>query len=656
MKKFNQLYDKNIYNLVDELKTHSKINSPNFIATGLGDNCGDFFELQVNSDGTFLEISCESNSCMITNASYCLMNKIITGLSVKDIKKLCKNALKSIPQNNFNIDSRLEQLSIFKNMPSHRISCVLLPWEIMLEATELILANNRHNKSEAPATEDASLLDCDSCIKVKTISSSESKQKATKSKSIDYLSNAINHSNKELLETEKAIKKLIGINPLLLGKFYLNDKELNNVKILVDNWTDDFTYYFRKSKMIGIIGGIIENELSIPMPESLYKIYNHQKTHNKMSFELWDRVQNVLTENNIPFSAIKGISTAKLYKKYNRNRFFSDMDILVPDFEKFIHVINKLRYTLNFNYHDMIGLAGSLKYSKNTGISGHTHLLYFSNNQMFTIDLSFPHIPNGIDKILNVDIEYTGNNNSYENLFIIAVAHAFKHSRPPIKDILDCYILLNEESNYSFDYDYVLKKIKNNQMEKKLELIRLALNKHFPDSKLKGEKLTNSSLTLKDKLIIKAISLIGWPYSKLSHQLFRSYEIISSKNIKQSNEDEVDKQINDLYSYVRSQAPNRVYLFPLMSVHTIINLRELSQSLNYSTINNSSLFYSINDGKYIITEYTIFALTPDIQINFDTGENWNKTAELILNEAHISKEDIDVHFKYDKESKSWIYE
>lgn len=655
MKNINNLYNKKIIELseIDELIEGY---SSNLILTNYGDSCGDYLEIQFNFKYPFYDFISDSSSCMLTNASYNYMKSIVSTLTVIDSKRICDNAINYFNKKTNTTDSALVNIDIFNDIPQHRISCLLLPWQLLQQALHYELQVQRQKLVELPVYEDASFLDCDSCIKVKRIKNSiEPFKKNKKVSSVDYIQSAIHHTNTDLKSIEHSIIKAIGINPLIFSKFRLNQSEINSLILLVKNWDANYIEYFRKYKMIEFLSDSILKYTDLKLPDSLKTIFHKKKTHNDISFDIWNHASTLLRNNNIPFTSIKGIETSKKYVPYKRNRFFSDIDILVPNLIEFFEVIETLSHNHTFSYHDNIGLAGSLKYSKNSGLSGHAHLLHFEQNNMFTIDLSFPHIPNAFDGILQLDLSYNGDATSSENLLLIALVHAFKHSRPPVKDFFDIFLLMKDEIS-SMDSNYLLEKINANNLNNKYDLICQALIKNYLEIKPLVELLPSSKVSLTSKYLTKLLVHMGWPYSKAAHQLYRSfdkYQIDKSNNNKKTTNFE---SASLLIKYLHSILPNRAYLIPLITVNHDINFDLIATLFECEQVHSSYCFFISNNQHYIISKKSVFALTPNTDISNLESEQWSSLYTLLIRKYGWNTSDIYTHYFYDESAMNWIYQ
>ena len=114
-----------------------------------------------------------------------------------------------------------------------------------------------------------------------------------------------------------------------------------------------------------------------------------------------------------------------------------DIDIITPDIYSFFEVASILKYIFEFEYFDKLGQAGSLFLSKDFVLSGHAHLVKnLQINEHMIIDISFPNLPIN-DRVLSIDLNNGITSNYESDLFLVSLAHAFKHSRPPINEIND---------------------------------------------------------------------------------------------------------------------------------------------------------------------------------------------------------------------------
>lgn len=113
----------------------------------------------------------------------------------------------------------------------------------------------------------------------------------------------------------------------------------------------------------------------------------------------------------------------------------------------------------------------------------------------------YPCIPADNNRIIDIGSFKT---HYMSNLFIIALAHAFKHARPPIKDINDCYLLVEKQL---IDYDYITEFVKKNKMEIKYYALCKILIEYYDvhSTMLKNFQKIQEILSLKDKVIVSNV-------------------------------------------------------------------------------------------------------------------------------------------------------
>lgn len=135
------------------------------------------------------------------------------------------------------------------------------------------------------------------------------------------------------------------------------------------------------------------------------------------------------------------------------------------------------------------------------------------------------------------------------------MAHAFKHARHPIKDINDCYLLVEKQL---IDYDYITEFVKKNKMEIKYYALCKILIEYYDvhSTMLKNFQKIQEILSLKDKVIVHNLIKLGWPFTKITQRLFQY-------NLKRSS-DKMTKKVLDVSINPFFNTTKRVYMIPIV--------------------------------------------------------------------------------------------
>lgn len=649
MNKLAELYGPDLFAMAEPLDVYDGLYDQIFKADGLGYNCGDVLTIKIYLKNNRLYFDASGDYCILARASLRSMSNLIQGKDYNEALDICTEMTKDMLT--FEEGNRYSSvLSIYQPYLPARRECVRLPWILMSQVLASVASHQVDSKFYDTSNMDATSMDCDACIKISCVLSNNHDNKSNDIQSIVRLST--NDTN----QVQKNIQKLIGYNPAKLTKLVLSKKEINCLRLLSKNWDSTYTEYYRKIKSTELIhASLTENNFYVPT--DLENLFTYKRKHYELSLSLWEETKQVLYKNNIKFAGIKGISLHDYYCKADKPRFSSDIDILVPDVSYFLQTTScLLARKVGYELHDKLGLVGSFKIDINHVLTGHAHLIKKHMDKMVTIDLSFPNIPNGRYHLLDLQLDFNENDIVPEIKTVYSVVHAFKHSRLPIKEINDCYLLFHYCANElnSELLQYILKK---NNLLLKFALVRQAVFKEYPIEDENEKRLRTISVGLFRILFAKLFVGLGWPYSSFIHQVLRY--IFKHTEPKRSEEGKKDhkqgqKAIDVLYSKFGN---NRFYCIPILEFKENHLAKEIMQAVDCEFYKLCSHGYILvkDSYYYLLTNIGVFALQDNFVLSDSTMEEWydlwHGTARRLC-----SNERYRMRLTFNKENGVWVYE
>ena len=634
-----KIYGKNIVNMLQK-KYFEIVENPDFVVEGAGDYCGDRLVFRVRLIKKRIEIEYESYSCAIVEASMFLMFDMLKEKSVIEQRTVCENILSKIEEGDVSIFTDIFNI---QEILYRRKDCLILPWKLMNKVIETAIKIEPEFRDQ-PQIVRGNSLDCEACVSANYINTSTVNKENNRNSNLNVLLSIIDTPDKDLNYIENKLRKQLKFAPRRLGKIVLLEKEKIGLKKLVENWDDDYVIFFARNKTANILGKHIIENFSHDIPYDLQKQIEKETKKRNVIQDIFSKVEKRLRENSIVFYPIKGIATSNFYK--NVQRYYGDMDILVPDIKTFFEVAEIMRNEFKFDYCHELGKSCSVKCFNNNVISGHGHLERLIDNELITLDIGYPCIPADNNRIIDIGSFKT---HYMSNLFIIALAHAFKHARPPIKDINDCYLLVEKQL---IDYDYITEFVKKNKMEIKYYALCKILIEYYDvhSTMLKNFQKIQEILSLKDKVIVHNLIKLGWPFTKITQRLFQY-------NLKRSS-DKMAKKVLDVSINPFFNTTKRVYMIPIVKAKNVSLKYENIESViykfdeNYKVIANGVYGIIINSQKYIVVNHCVFVCQEWFDVDTMIPLTWIDIATKIMSEIN---EQYRICLHYDENKKHWIY-
>ena len=620
-----------------------------YIADGIGISCGDILSMTIflNKNNIYIQIA--GDCCMIAKASLNIMLGLVQQKNINEVVKICNHgnaAILSWENNTQDQWLEFQPLEILKPFMHSRFLCIQLPWILLQKAINEIISNQQKNTLHKMKNHDASSMDCDACIKISPILTGEKLEKQNDFKSIIKLSYG------DIARIGKDIKKQIHMYPAKFAKITLNEKEKALLTKLSALWREEYTSFFRNSKVTEVI---YENmkENGDTIPDSLKTLYLQKETHFFTAKKLWQQAKKILDQHDIKYSAIKGITLQKYYDHIGRSRFSSDIDLLTPSIDEFIKVSNLLRFELGYAFHDQLGIVGSMKVDYIQILSGHAHFIKHSNGEMVTIDLSFPNIPNGLFRTLDSGIKYDHGDSNIITKFINLSAHAFKHSRLPLKEINDCYILLTQKQE-KIDVDELKKKLKNNHLLFKFILMITTVKRNFQKVMTPDDYPLNFRFGVISSIVARFLVFCGWPYSLLIHQVIRYLYKASDKVCNRKKFHEAGKK--GLTQYIQKAYPDRMYWIPIIEFKSPVDIKKLFDVKEIFIRKECENCYYVEYGNcYLLcTDTVLIALTDTFAISKEQAKEWRDFCIEQVEKNQIA--DYTVRLFYDEVNAVWKYD
>lgn len=325
-----------------------------------------------------------------------------------------------------------------------------------------------------------------------------------------------------------------------------------------------------------------------------------------------------------------------------------DIDILTPDFYNFFEIATILRYFLGFEYYDKLGQAGSFFLSSELVLSGHSHLVKdLGINEQMIIDISFPNIPIR-EQVLAIDIN-KGDVLHYEtDLLLISLAHALKHSRPPINEINDGFLITH---SCKLDWDYFFYKVKENNLERQNYLVCAAIERFYSVSEEYHECCQKNKVSIIFYLFTKLLLALRWPFSRRAHNLlllyFKFFVKREKANIHKDDSIEVQKALSSTYcseaqnfsKFLLNKINNRIYFIPLIAFDKYPNIqipKQIEQEIVFEMICNNIYYIEINESEFILCNNGIMAFTNSFHILDEKMKQLSNDCNDIINILNLN--------------------
>ena len=618
-------------------ENYSIVEAPDFIIEGAGDYCGDKLDFRIRVIKNNIEIEPISSACVITEKSLSIMLAELKEKSLQEQLEYCKYMIDFIENEN---DFSVTCLKSLNSLAKHRKDCIILPWKLMEKSLETAI-HMKPELSSQPQIIRGNSLDCEACVSANYIGVTNKEKEETKKSNVNVLLSVIDTPDKDLDEVEKKIRKISKIYPRRFGKLILTQEELDGLSLVMKNWDDDFVLFYSRNKTANIIAKHI-GTLNFKIPDKLQECIEKESHKRKIVDETYTNIERILKKNNVTYYGVKGIATSKYYEGVER--YYGDIDIMVPDMASFFKAFSLIREDLKFDYCSELGKMCSVKCYNSEMISGHGHVDRFIDGEMITIDIGYPCIPADNNRLVKV-----GDFKNYytDNLFIIALAHAFKHARPPIKDINDCYLMI---VNKKINYNYITNFLVENKMEIKYYALCRILEKYY---NLQTKNISNYDqikriLTLKERKTVAELIKCGWPFSKIAQRLFQ-YTLF-----KKGKKEKIGNQIID--NFFATEA--RVYFIPVLRTYSRWRITEeiidkLSKKYGTIVVIADGIYgISVSEQKYVVVDHSIFVCRDGFNVKSDLPYRW------IENAIHIANEftnDYRICLYFDDKLEKWDY-
>jgi len=434
-------------------------------------------------------------------------------------------------------------------------------------------------------------------------------------------------------ETETNQKKKIqapNLNLQRVAKLIVTDQDWRKIKPLIPRFnTYETVELLRRWRIVSLAHQNFHLQgITIPLLEQPV-IY--EKERNRVQKDALRTLLPLFDKNNIKFVVIKGSRNAQLYPE-GFDRHFSDVDILFQDFDNFMHVITLLLQH-GFKIIHELGMAFSIKKANVEGkciLTGHAHVEKRIDGYNMGIDIAFPNLPLGTDYSVHTSIWLDDITHTQEDLFLLALTHLFKHSIPSIKDINDLY-LLSKQSH--FDWNYLFSYAVKNNSKLRLCLLLFYLQKEYKNTTLKHRM---KLFSLFERSVPVLFLFIGWPYSILSHTLFKKYERLLMRYKRKKHNNQIALQKHNIAqtishvlgrnSLLKSDINGRIYWIPIFTfydtsiilVEKLMNNRKEWICHRFSEIKSTCLISIINNNvEVIVTNFGIYYLTTSLELDKD---------------------------------------
>lgn len=580
----SNIYSKKIEKLIKEKRNILII--PDLVLVKEGIACGDKLIIsgQVDSDILRFSFSVE-NTCILSQAICSYLETKYNERNIEEIFVELKREYEKICNDNAII---FEMLSIKQKYYSGRYDCLISPYKLLLELINKLKETN-FIYSEKPNT--LQTMECDACTGSCRINwKNESIQKSDHHKGKTY--------------TTEYLKKW-----LPLGKITLLDDEIKNLKKITANMEDsDYQFLSDHTMNSFVLKHIIKH-----CPEVLnkkWKATEYLIQKNEVTTRYFTNIEKYIKDTKLNIYFVKGYVSQKYYED-QALRIHSDYDLIaesVNDAFKLTHKLLNEGFTIRPNLFSFKPMYNKIKEQE---ISGHFHLQKIIDDMyMFEIDLTFPGFP-----INRVELFYprvVNNSISVEDQIIITLLHLFKHSNIYMKDINDLYYMLQEDINY----EYLLELILKHNLKEFFDLAITYITRNY---KIDQEKIC----TLIKKFNVDTNSLKKypeWPYDLESHL-----------NIKKIDFDNRTKNNCEF---------ERIYLFPIIIFRDLLDINSIieKQSLLYKIDKINECIYKItkDDYEFYLTSIGIF-----IENYIDTTKinriNYLKIFERFLQEINNPK-------------------
>lgn len=469
--------------------------------------CGDYVTILGELDDGIMEFKIGVEGCKLCKAA---ANYLYEKYNNKDINYIIDETSALIRKIKDNQGILLDMFEVSELQ--NRFQCLYSPFE-MLNAFAIQLKNKTVEIFEKEDT--LGQLDCDACVVTGSVNWTGKENNVKK------------RPEEPVYPTE--YKKNWG----RVAKAYINDDEVQLLKKLYRDMTDEDFEYIRHGKMAQMIySNLIKNQVDIssnPVWKNIiYQIHRKYIVQGEV-----ERINTFISDNNLKIYSVKGGYNNELYTGKDV-RVHLDYDYIAMSNRDAFYFANHL-FANGYTIASGIFSLKKIEMDGRTMYSGHYHVRKIFNSQYkLVVDVNFPGFPMG-----RIDLFFPTISDGHitdEDQLIVTLCHAFKHKNVYMKDINDIYLMVKKRK---LDYSAIKKRIDENKLQDYASILFAYIFQNYDlNDEIKG-KLTKE-LDLDLELIVQKEN---WPFD---------------------GDEALEVKKNDLNERLKSGVDNqRLYLFPL---------------------------------------------------------------------------------------------
>jgi hypothetical protein len=484
------------------------------------------------------------------------MVKCVQGLSFDEVNEIIESFTRAIVLPN---GQRGANAGPWRDidLPEGRLLCVVTPWEVLRGALKLGGALN-----DAESATQHGALSCDACVvanrirwvskkqqvlkkvSCKTSSKSETDKNSSSRKNWyrAHLSNWFQNAGKLKFQVYRIFQVFQHSESSLFhddliwlqkfGKVVLSESDEKALQDFVASAGEREVIQLKYLRLLGLIGYHCRRLGFKCISAHLASILTEMEMRGILHHQAIADVDMLFKRHGINAIPIKGLVTRALYPETNV-RNFSDFDYLTSDFNNAV----KLAFILINNGGYEFPLSDSIPFSLkivldeqgNELLTGHFHLKKYIGRRYVEVDVNFPGIPLGLLNTMHYPESFSEGCLPFEEQFVIALAHLFKHDVGYMKDINDLYLMLKDPKCLELGKTMIL--LQKYSLEFAAKLIVRFLNRDFNlDSNHSPvvRTLFNGTGTI-DSIIVNYLLKKGWPYRIKPHLFAQAWDIMQRR-------------------------------------------------------------------------------------------------------------------------------
>ena len=410
-------------------KLEDRLIMPNHIVIKDGLACGDKVTLLYDFDNEYMQFQLHSEGCVYCSAMCKMLQQRFNHKKAMDITHECGEIVKSIDEGSMNMEQVL-------NLPnsSVRRACCLAPVKILEECAGEI--SNSCILKEEGINLFVDKMDCDAC--------------ATR-ENVSWLYQKPIHLHGQYNIASDARELL-----MKLGKLSLKNIDMNEVKQLYENMSDDEFEFMEEYKLLPMVYQNLIKMGILHKDDPRWRLLIYQRQRTIIAQPEVARLSEYIMSHHQKAYWVKGAFTQELYKE-KAMRNLTDFDLLVIDENDAFEIIEWLIQHDYKIFPDSFSLKKA-KQASNNVYTGHLHFQKIINLQYrMIVDVNFTGFP--MIRVASYVPQVESNRITLESMVVVTLCHLFKHKEVFMKDINDLYLMLTAPE---LKVDELKKEIQNN--------------------------------------------------------------------------------------------------------------------------------------------------------------------------------------------------